>query len=358
LAQISQSQVPNANLQPYLVTSNEIGLEARLFKSKLGIDLALYDRKTTNDIVGASISPGSGYTTALFNIGEVTNKGVELMLNYKVTRSAVFSWEPSFNMSYNKSRVVQIYPGLDKLFVEEPRPRVSAVYQVINQPYAQILGNGFQRAPTGEMIFNAQGLPETQGLKPFGSGISPWTLGFTNTFRYKQFGLSFLVDGKFGGFIYSGTNALAYRYGLHKETLPGRETGVVGQGVVVTSGSLTTDANGNQVDTRKFAPNTVVVDAQTYYTNLYNFAEPFVYSSDFVKLRQIIIDYSFPTKMFGKSPFKAIVLSVVGRNLWTIMKHTPIIDPESVYSNNNAQGQEFAGLPATRTMGLNLNLKF
>ena len=105
-------------------------------------------------------------------------------------------------------------------------------------------------------------------------------------------------------------------------------------------------------------PNTVLVAAQTYYSNLYNFAEPFVFSSDFVKLRQVIIDYSIPARVFNKTPFKAITLSIVGRNLWTIVKHTPIIDPESAYSNSNAQGQEFAGLPATRTVGVNLNLKF
>jgi TonB-linked SusC/RagA family outer membrane protein len=342
LAQIGPSQVPNSKIQPYIVTSKELGFEARLFKSKLGIDFAIYDRKTTNDIVGASISSTSGYNSALFNIGEVTNRGVELLLSYKVGNSKDFSWEPSFNFGYNKNDVVQIYKTLDKLFVSEPRPRVSGIYQVLNKPFAQILGNGFKRdLKSGQVIFNDQGLPETEGLMNFGSGVSPWTMGFTNSFRYKQFGISFLVDAKFGGYVYSGTNALAYRYGLAKATLPGRETGVIGQGV-------------NEAG----APNTVVVAAQTYYTNLYNFAEPFVFSSDFIKLRQVIIDYNIPARVFGKTPFKSVTISIVGRNLWTIVKHTPIIDPESGYNNGNAQGQEFAGLPATRTIGVNLNLKF
>jgi TonB-linked SusC/RagA family outer membrane protein len=360
LAQINQSTVPNALLQPLVVTSSEIGLEGRLLNNRLGIDFAVYTRKTTKDIVQASVSPSSGYTAAIFNVGEVTNKGVELLISYRVGNSPSFTWEPSFNFGYNKSNVVNIYGTLDKYFVEEPRPRVSGIYQVVGKPFAQILGNGFLRKPnTNEVIFNAQGLQETKGLKSFGSGISPWTMGFTNSFRYKSFGISFLVDAKFGGFIYSGTNALAYRYGLHKNTLPGRETGVIGKGVVVTSGTVTYDIQGNIVnDTRKFGPNTVVVDAETYYTNLYSFAEPFVFSSDFIKLRQLIIDYTVPPKVFSGSPFKAIIVSLVGRNLWTIMKHTPIVDPESGYSASNAQGQEFAGLPATRTMGINLNLKF
>ena len=342
LAQIGPSQVPNSLLQPYLVTSQEIGLEARLFNNRMRLDFALYSRKTINDIVGASISTTSGYNNALFNVGEVTNKGVELLISYNVGTAGKFTWEPSFNMGYNVNRVVNLYGTLDKLFISEPRPRVSGIYQVVNQPFAQILGNGFKRdLKNGQVVFDAQGLPLTEGLKSFGSGVSPWTMGFNNSFRYGNFGLSFLIDGKFGGFIYSGTNALAYRYGLHKNTLVGRETGVIGEGV-------------NEAGSR----NTVVVPAQTYYNNLYNFAEPFVYSSDFIKLRQVIFDYSIPSKVFGKTPFKAVTISLVGRNLWTILKHTPIVDPESGYNNGNAQGQEFAGLPFTRTIGVNLNLKF
>lgn len=343
LAQVNQAQVPNSNLQPYLVTSSEVGLEGRMFNNRFGFDLALYTRDTKNDIVGASISPSSGYTSALFNVGRISNKGVELLLSYKVNLSRTVTWEPSVNMSYNKSNVITLYKDLDKYFVEEPRPRVSAIYQVVNKPFAQILGNAYLRDPkSGEVVFNSQGLPETDPvLKSFGTGIAPYNFGFTNSFRFGAFGLSFLIDGKFGGKIYSGTNALAFRYGLSKGTLPGRETGVIGKGV--TEGG---------------ASNTVVVDAETYYSNLYNFAEPFIYSSDFIKLRQVIFDYTIPSKVYSRLPIKGVTISLVGRNLWTIMKHTPVIDPESGYSSSNAQGQEFAGMPATRTMGVNLNLKF
>ena len=342
LAQINQGEVPNAQLQPYVLTTSEVGFEGRMFNSRLGIDLALYNRTTTKDIVSASISVGSGYNSGLFNVGEISNKGIELLLNYRVGSSKSFSWEPSFNMGYNKNLIKELYGDLVRLQVAEPRSRSVYVYQEVNRPFADIQGNAFKRdSATGQVIYDKQGLPETEQLHKFGSGVSPWTMGFNNSFRFKHFGVSFLVDAKYGGFIFSGTNALAYRYGLHKGTLPGRETGVVGQGV-----------------TEDGKVNTVNVPAETYYQNLYNFAEPFVYSSDFIKLRQVILDYSFPATMFGKTPFKGISLSLVARNLWTIMKHTPNIDPESNYSNTNAQGFEFVGLPATRSLGLNLNVKF
>jgi hypothetical protein len=166
-------------------------------------------------------------------------------------------------------------------------------------------------------------------------------MGITNSFRYKGVGLSVLIDGRFGGHIYSGTNALATRYGLTKETLVGREGGVIGKGV-----------------NSKGEPNNVSVPATQYYENLYNFGEPFVYSSNFIKLRQIILDYSIPARVFGKSPFKGISVSLVGRNLAILMKKTPNIDPESTYGNGNAQGYEFAGVPTTRSIGVNVNLKF
>ncbi len=342
LAQINGSQVPNSNLQPLTSTTFELGLEARLFNNRLGVDFAVYNRKTTNDIVAASISGTSGFATALFNVGQISNNGVELLLNYGVIKSSNFTWDASFNVAYNKNRVVALYGDLQNLQVGDPaRSQAAYVFQEIGQPFSLIKGFAYKRDANNNVIYDAQGFPIKSDLVSYGTGISPLTLGFTNSFRYKGVGLSFLIDGKFGGHIYSGTNALAYRYGLHTGTLPGRETGIVGVGV-----------------NEKGEPNAVNVPAQQYYQNLYNFAEPFVYSSDFLKLRQVILDYTIPARWLNKIPFKAASISIVGRNLAILMKHVPNIDPESTYNNTNAQGLEFTGTPSTRSVGVNLNLKF
>lgn len=342
LGQINGSQVPNSNLRPLTSTTFELGLEARLLNNRFGIDFAVYNRNTTNDIVAASISGTSGFSTALFNVGQIANKGVELLLNYDIIKSQNFSWNSSFNFAYNKNRVISLYGDLQNLQVGDPaRSQAAYVFQEIGQPFSLIKGFAYKRDASGNVVYDAQGLPLKSDLVSYGTGVSPITLGFNNSFRYKGIGVSFLIDGKFGGHIYSGTNALAYRYGLHAETLAGRETGVVGQGV-------------NQ----KGEPNAINVPAQQYYQNLYNFAEPFIYSSDFLKLRQVIIDYTIPARLLNKMPFKAASVSIVGRNLAILMKHTPNIDPESTYNNTNAQGLEFAGSPPTRSMGINLNLKF
>ena len=342
IAQVSSNRVPNANLQPLTSTASELGLEAKLFRNKVNVDLAVYNRKTTNDIVAATISGASGYNSALFNVGAIQNSGVELLLGVAITKTKSFTWDASFNMGYNKSEVLSLYGNLNTLRVDQSRPGATFIQQTIGLPYSQIQGYDFKRDASGNIVYNAQGFAMQGDLKNFGTGVSPYTLGLNNTFSFKGVSLSVLVDGKFGGYIYSGTNALAYRFGLAKETLVGREGGVLGAGV-----------------TQSGEPNTVKAPAQAYYSGWYSsIATPFVYQSDFIKLRQIVLEYSIPAKYLNKLPFKGASVSIVGRNLAILMKKTPNIDPESTYNNGNAQGLEFAGTPSTRSFGMNVNLKF
>jgi TonB-linked SusC/RagA family outer membrane protein len=342
LAQINGTRVPNAGLQPLTSTVTELGLEAKLFQNLLNVDLAVYDRKTTNDIVSATISETSGYTSALFNVGAIRNRGVELLLSSTIINGKNFTWDASFNMGYNDSEVLSLYGDLQTLRVDQSRPGSAFIHQDVGKPYSQIKGYDFKRDANGNIVYNSQGLATSGEIRDFGSGVPPYTLGLNNSFSYKGITMSVLVDGKFGGYIYSGTNALAYRFGLHEATLVGREEGVTGKGVT-ESGEI----------------NTAKAPAQAYYSNWYSaIATPFVHKSDFIKLRQVILQYSVPNRFLAKMPFKGASISIVGRNLAVLMKKVPIIDPEATYNNSNAQGVEFAGAPPTRSYGVNLNLKF
>jgi outer membrane receptor protein involved in Fe transport len=341
LAQINGGRVPNAALQPLTSTTFEAGFDARILNNRLTIDFAFYNRKTTNDIVGATISGTSGYNNALFNVGEINNSGLELLLTANVVNSSKLNWDISYNMGLNQSEVVNLYGSLSTIRVDENRTRSAYINHVVGLPYSQVQGFDYKRNANGDIIHDAQGYPLQGDLKNYGSGVAPLTLGINNSFRYKGIGVSFLIDGKFGGYLFSGTNAYAYRRGLSLETLTGRESGIVGVGV-----------------NEKGEKNTVSVPAQTYAERVFNVATPFVYKSDFIKLRQIIIDYTIPARLLEKLPFKGASVSLVGRNLFILKKFTPNIDPESTYNNSNAQGLELAGVPATRTVGLNLNLKF
>ncbi|WP_229214956.1 SusC/RagA family TonB-linked outer membrane protein [Dyadobacter bucti] len=342
LAQINGTRVPNANLQPLTSTVSELGIEAKFFQNRLNLDVAVYDRKTTNDIVSATISETAGYTSALFNVGAIRNRGIELLIGGTILKAKDFEWDASFNMGYNRSEVLSLYGNLQTLRVDQSRPGSAFIHQDVGLPYSQIKGYDFKRDAEGNIVYNSQGLAMAGDIRNFGSGVPPYTLGLNNSFSYKGITLSVLVDGKFGGYIYSGTNALAYRFGLSKETLAGREGGVTGEGV-----------------TESGETNTAKAPAQVYYSNWYSaIATPFVHKSDFIKLRQIILQYSIPGKYLNKLPFKGASFSLVGRNLLVLMKKVPIIDPEATYNNGNAQGVEFAGTPPTRSYGVNLNLKF
>lgn len=345
---INQNTIPNADLRPVDIKEQEVGLNMQFLHNRLGFDVAVYHKQTTNDIVSVSTSSSSGYSAAIQNVGKIRNRGVELLLTGTPIKTPDFSWNASFNIAYNNNKVLFLGEGINSLNVEGAianRGDGVAILNVVGMPYSQIEGYAYQRDAKGNKVFGADGQPlRTSTVGPLGSGIYKTTGGLNNEFRYKGFNLSFLLDFKYGAKIYSGTNLALYADGLQKTTLQGREGGYVGQGV-----------------TESGAVNTTPVDAQTYWTNLTgsnNIAEEFVYDASFIKLRQLIIGYNLPTSWFSKFSIKGANLSLVTRNLATLVKHTPNIDPESNYSTSNGQGLEANGYPPTRSFGLNLNVKF
>ncbi|NML20073.1 SusC/RagA family TonB-linked outer membrane protein [Pseudoflavitalea sp. G-6-1-2] len=338
--------VPNKNLKPLTSTTAEIGIEGRLLNGRVSFDVAVYERKTTNDIVSASISPSTGYTNALFNVGEMTNKGIEFLVTGVPFKSKNFQWEVSYNFAYNKNEVVKITDDLHSIEADFSVNRYAYIHHREGRPYSSVMAFTEQRDSKGNIVYDKNNGREVRNpnMVEMGTGVAPFTTGITNTFNYKRFSLSFLIDGKFGGVIYSGTNLYGSRMGLHKITLPGREGGLVVSGV---------DASGNPF-TRTLGKDEI----QGYYNARAAISDKFVYSSDFVKLRQVIIGYSIPVQKISFLKLQALTVSLVGRNLFFIHKDAPNIDPESTFSNSNAQGLEMFGVPRTRSYGINLQVKF
>ncbi|MDO1448570.1 SusC/RagA family TonB-linked outer membrane protein [Rhodocytophaga aerolata] len=343
LMNIATSTIPNPNLKPLLNTSSEIGVELKTLNNRLGVDLALYKRLTTDDPVLASTSQSSGYNNVLLNVGEVSNKGIELLLTGTPVKTAGFNWDVSYNVSYNKNEVVSIAPGLKTLYLGQARTQNGFVYHDEGQPFGVIKGYEMKRDANGNIVYNeATGVPVQSELKILGQGVHPWAMGITNTFTYKNFNLNFLIDGKFGGDLYSATNAYAYNSGLHKNTLDGREAGIPVSGV---------DTKGE--------PYSATVSAQDYYRGIaFRITDEFVYDASFIKLRQVVFGYSVPKSLIANTPFQSASLSFVARNLLILYKNVPNADPESNYNSSNAQGLEMFGVPTARSYGLNLMIKF
>lgn len=342
LGQINNTNIPNVNLQPLTSTTSEIGVETRMFNDRFNLDLTVYNRKTRNDIVAATVSVASGYSTALYNVGAISNKGIELLIGGTPFKTKSFSWNTSFNVAYNKSEVLSLYQNLITLRVDQSRYGTSFIDQIVGKPYGQITGFDYKRDAAGNIVYSSGGAPQKGNLITYGSGVAPWAMGFTNTFTYKRISLSTLIDAKFGGYIYSGSKAFAYRFGLAPETLEGRDGGIVGVGV-------------NEQGT----VNTVNSTSQNYFGSIHsNIATPMVFKSDFIKLRQIILNYQLPSSLLSKINVKGATIGLVARNVAILMKKTGNLDPESNYNNSNAQGLEYGSAPTTRNIGINLNIKF
>jgi hypothetical protein len=178
----------------------------------------------------------------------------------------------------------------------------------------------------------------------------------TNSLTWKNLNMSFLIDFKSGGDIYSGTNVRMTQAGFTKQTLLGRE----GEAPLTVNGVIQdgVDGSGNPVY-KPFSKELTPGEANNYWNRLGDrAAERFVYDASFIKLRQITVGYMIPKKVLGKTPFQGLMLSFVARNLAILYKNSDNIDPESSYTSSNSQGLDYFGFPSTRSYGFNLRANF
>lgn len=342
----NSTTLPNADLRPMRLAETEFGLELKLFDNRLGIDVAVYRKITTDQIVQAQISDASGFVDTRINSGKSQNKGIEMLLNIVPVRTKDFTWDFTVNANYNITKVLS-------LLTDKPGERITVgthvfngeLRQIVGEEMGQIAGFGYRRDDQGNKVFGANGLPlRTADLIQFGSALPKWVGGFTNAFNYKGISLSVLIDFKLGNKMLSGTNFNLYRHGLHKATLQGREGGVVGDGVNASGGK-----------------NTVVAPVQAYWEIVRSQAliEPVIYNGGYWKLRQMSLGYDFTKHLPQAWPVKGVRLNFVANNIAILKKWVDNIDPETFgYSSDNLIGMESTGLPSTRRMGFNVNIRF
>lgn len=355
ITQNNNNQYPNSELKPVRISEQEVGLNLAFFQNRLSFDMAYYIKNTKDDIAVVSTSGASGYGSKVMNVGEIRNQGFEFMMDVIPVQSKDFMWNTTLNFAYNDSEVKYLGEGVEQLQIDGASSRSGnvTIQNVVGSSYGEIIGYKYKRDDNGNIVYRDGIAQAADELSSLGNGVYKLTGGWNNTFKYKDFSLSFLLDFKIGAKLFSGTNYSLYGEGLHKSTLVGRTVSepnatIVGVGVME-------DSNGNYVT------NTVGVDAQSYYNGITNnnIAEEFIYDASFLKLRELSLGYEFPKTVLSRlKVVKGLNLSLVGRNLWTIIKHTDNIDPESAYNNSNGQGLELNGYPATRSIGFNVNVKF
>jgi len=341
-------QLNNPNLISETTSGIELGADLRFFKNRLRIDATYYNQTSEDLIVPVEVSASSGYIFALQNIGEMSNKGVELQLGATIVKTKDFTFDASINWAKNNNEVVSL-GGLEAL-------TLGGQWNVTLQaregmPYGVLFGPGYLRSPDGQII-HVNGLPQVDPTYKVLGDIQPdWTGGLNLNFKYKFVSLSTLFDAKKGGSIYSMTTTWGRYAGVLQETLIGRETGIVGDGVMNIGAS----------DSPNYVTNDIVVRAESYNKAAYSnaVAEGSVFDASFVKLRQVVLTFDLPNKWFDRNIFQGASIGFVGRNLAILHRNAPHIDPETGFSSNTSeQGQEFGQLPSTRSVGFNLNFNF
>lgn len=341
----------NATLKPEISTSYEGGLDVRFLRNRIGLDFTYYNSITKNQIVQVPMNWSTGYSAAFLNAGEVRNRGVEIVINSKNIANKDFTWNTTINWSKNQNRVLSLAEelgGEDNQIIGTGGN--ATIIAKVGGSTGDIYGFGFVRSPDGQIVYNANGLPARPAdIQFIGSAFADWKGGIQNEFSYKNFRFSFLVDGQYGGIIYSQTHHKMTEQGKLKHTLRGRETNtIIGDGVVL-------DAGG------RYVPNTKEVLIADYYADYYRRAnvESNSFDASFLKLREARLEYSLPKKALGKSFIRQASFAVYGRDLLMITSF-PIFDPETAALNGSTliPGVEMGQLPSTRTMGLNITLKF
>jgi TonB-linked SusC/RagA family outer membrane protein len=340
------NSVPNPNLKPARVSEIEAGLELKMFNSRVNLDVAVYRKITDDQIIQVQISDASGFVNTRINSGRSRNLGAEALLSIIPVQNKHFRWEFTANGAYNITKVLSIITSTaGERITIGTHTFNGEVRHVVGKEMGQLAGFGYERNDKGQMIFLANGLPlRTPAFVEFGSALPKWTGGFLNSFNYKGFNLSVFIDFKLGNKMLSGTNFNAIRHGLHMMTLKGRKGGVVGDGV-------------NQAGDK----NTANASVQTYWEHLRSqqIVEGVIYDGGYWKLRQITLGYDLTKFLPPKWPVKGVRLDLVANNVLIIKKWVDNIDPETFgFGSDNQVGLESPGLPTTRGLGLNLNVKF
>lgn len=338
----------NPNIRPITATTTEGGFQVQMFDNKIGVDVNYYSKKTENDILFPPISQATGYSAGPRNLGLITNKGWEISLTGTPVAEKDFSWDIAFNFGYNKSKIVELAEGIDVLTLGSAIGGPTII-NAVGLPYSTVRAYVMRRDDNGTLVYNKATGYEDRVLEDIGVGNPPFLMGLGNNFRYKRITLTVDIDSKFGAVGYSNLIQYATRFGLTPPTLPGREGGLTVTGVDQTGAPFTKLWE--------------VVNLDTYYNN-FGSAYPgqFVYKTDFIKLRRMVLKYELPPDLLQVIKVQGASIAVTGLNLLTLYQDKRVkdagIDPEIQETVGNAQGSQGVAMPRTRNIGFNLNIRF
>ena len=356
----------NDKVRSELIKSYELGLEMRFFDSRFGVDFAWYRTNATNQLIRLGMDPASGYDAKMINAGNIQNEGIEFMVTADIIRSESLKWNAQLNLSHNENRIIKLYDGGG---IESPVTEYNlGTYDNLKilaregGKYGEIWGSSYKRVEDktsdlyGKIITDENGLPIAGDEKKLGDQQPDLLAGLTNSFSFAGFDLSFLIDARFGGKMFSGTN--------HALQAGGAAAATVVNGArdkFVVDGAVESEVAGKTVYTK----NTVEVTPQDYWGAIVGRSgnlginEANIYDATSIRLRNIALSYTLPKSLLNNTPITKAKLGISCNNVWMIKSYMNGIDPESVFATgSNATGYEFASSPTTRSFLFNITLGF
>ena len=345
---------PNENLRPESTNSIELGFDARFLRNRARLGVTWYKSNTSDQIFETPVPSGSGVGSVFQNGADIENRGIEVVLGASIIQTSDFSWDLDVNFSTNTSEVVEIAEGFDVLTISEDFIRQYRLEK--GGEFGDVYTRGFLRDDSGNVIVDDLGLPQvTNGFEVQAANFNPdWLGGIRNSFRYKNFNLSALIDIRQGGSIISFTEAILAGNGNIDYTAQGRDGSLVfGSNVFANETAVTLTGSASNTS----------VDAETFWNRLGGrnspIGEAFVKDASNIRLREVVLGYTFPEKLLEKTFINSANISFVGRNLFFFSNKAENFDPEAVQARDNEfEGRESFAAPTARSLGLSINLTF
>jgi TonB-linked SusC/RagA family outer membrane protein len=347
----------NPTITPERLLSRELGLELKLLNNRIGFDVTYYNNQNKDLLISVPVTGSTGFNAKYMNAATMENKGIEIMANVVPVMTHDFNWSLTLNFTKNKNKVLSLAPGVDNITLSGFTG--STINVVAGEAYGSMFSTSFYKDDQGRVIINdaagaGYGFPIKDNTMRSLGGVAPnWTMGITNELSYKGIGLSFLLDIKNGGIMWNGTSSRMIGFGTAKVT-ENRNQSVVFDGVKghITNGVLVTSGVANDIS---------ATYSQYYYSTIAGGASPaeeqFVQKTDWTRLREVTLSYSFGN-LLKKTFVKQLKVYATGRNLWLKTPYTGI-DPEtSLAGASNAQGMDYFNMPNTKSYVFGVKLDF
>lgn len=346
------SQMGSSNIRPETTREFEVGMELNFFESRFKLDVTYYNKETTDQIIAVDQPAVTGYTSRIINAGIIENKGWEVSGGVRVINTDNFNWNIDANWTTYETTVVELAENVESITLDGLGSVTSRA--IPGQPYSAIFGTRFARNENGDLLIGDDGFPITDPEDGVIGDPNPdWTMGLRNTFSYKNFSLSALLDIRKGGDVWCGTCEISDYFGTSQRTADERGiTNYVFEGV---------NANTGEPNTTEVAFADPEKSVNTNRWVRYGFtgaASEYIYDASWLRLREASLSYSLPQKILEGTFITSGSLTLSGRNLFLLTDY-PGVDPETnLTGDSNGMGLDYMNQPGTKSYAISAKINF